>query len=176
MLSLQSCLTLAIPPGSSVNGILQARILEWVAISFSRGSSWSRNQTLVSCIAGRLFTNWATKKAPKELPPLRFKLRTYRLWDWCAACCAKKAELRSSLGLPYQTAIGCRPKRGQSFQTILESQFPWAEGSFSEKGEPWAISKHFSRVVGGGTFLMIQWLRISPSTAGDMGSIPDQGN
>ena len=44
-------------PGSSVHGILQARILEWVAISFSRGSSQSRNQTHVSCIAGRFFTD-----------------------------------------------------------------------------------------------------------------------
>ena len=47
-------------PGSSVHGIFQARILEWVAISFSRGSSWPRNQTQVSCIAVRLFTDWAT--------------------------------------------------------------------------------------------------------------------
>ena len=46
-------------PGSSVRGILQARILEWVAISFSRASSQPRNQTWVSCIAGRFFTNWA---------------------------------------------------------------------------------------------------------------------
>ena len=45
--------------GSSVNGILQGRILEWVAISFSRGSSWPRNWTRVSCIAGRFFTDWA---------------------------------------------------------------------------------------------------------------------
>jgi len=40
-------------PGSFVHGILQARILEWVAISFSRGSFQPRNQTQVSCIAGR---------------------------------------------------------------------------------------------------------------------------
>ena len=40
-------------PGSSVHGIFQARILEWIAISFSRGSSRPRNQTQVSCIAGR---------------------------------------------------------------------------------------------------------------------------
>ena len=46
-------------PSSSVHGILQERILEWVAISFSKASSQSRNQTQVSCIAGRLFTNWA---------------------------------------------------------------------------------------------------------------------
>ena len=47
------------PPGSSVLGILQARILEWVAIPFSRGSSWARDQTQVSCIAGRFFSIWA---------------------------------------------------------------------------------------------------------------------
>ena len=43
------------PPGSSVHGFLQARLLEWVAISFSRGSSRPRGQTQVSCIAGRRF-------------------------------------------------------------------------------------------------------------------------
>ena len=62
----QSCLTLCdpvdySPPGSSVHGILQARILEWVAISFSRGSSWPRDQTQVSRIAGRRFNLWATR-------------------------------------------------------------------------------------------------------------------
>ena len=44
------------PPGSSVHWILQARILEWVAISSSRGLSWPRNWTQVSCIAGQFFT------------------------------------------------------------------------------------------------------------------------
>ena len=57
----QSCLTLCNPmdcrpPGSSVHGIFQARILDWAAISFSRGPSWPRNQTHVSCTAGRFFT------------------------------------------------------------------------------------------------------------------------
>ena len=59
----QSCLTLCDPldcslPGSSVHGIFQARVLEWVAISFSRGSSQPRDWTRVSCIAGRYFTIW----------------------------------------------------------------------------------------------------------------------
>ena len=49
--------------GSSVHGISQARILEWEAISFSRGSSWPRAQTQVSCIAGRFFAVWATREA-----------------------------------------------------------------------------------------------------------------
>ena len=46
-----------------VHGILQARILEWVAVLFSRGSFWLRNQTRVSCTAGRFFTNRAIREA-----------------------------------------------------------------------------------------------------------------
>ena len=57
-----ACLTLCEPMGcsllgSSVHRILQARILEWVAIPFSRGSSQLRDQIQVSCIAGRFFTS-----------------------------------------------------------------------------------------------------------------------
>ena len=54
-----SCLTLWDPMVYTVHGILQARILEWVAYPFSSGSSWPRNWTRVSCIAGGFFTNWA---------------------------------------------------------------------------------------------------------------------
>ena len=50
------------PPGSCVHGILQARVLEWVAISFSRGSSPPRDRYWVSCIAGRVFTIWFTEE------------------------------------------------------------------------------------------------------------------
>ena len=63
----KSCLTLlrlfCSPPGSSVQGILQAKILERVAISFSRSSSWPKDQTCVSCIAGEFFTIWDTREA-----------------------------------------------------------------------------------------------------------------
>ena len=60
----QSCLTLCqpmdcSPPGSSVHGILLARMLEWVAIPFSKGSSRGRDGTQVSCVASRFFTVWA---------------------------------------------------------------------------------------------------------------------
>ena len=60
--SLQSCPTLCnpmdcSPPGSSVHGILQARILEWVAVPSSKGSFQPKDQTCVSCIAGRFFTS-----------------------------------------------------------------------------------------------------------------------
>ena len=65
----QSCLTLCdpmdcSPPASSVHGILQARILEWIALPFFRVSSWPRDWTQVSGIADRFFTIWTTRKAP----------------------------------------------------------------------------------------------------------------
>ena len=63
----QSCLTLCDPidcsvPGSSLHGIFQAIVLEWIVISFSRGSSQPRAQTRVSRIVGRCFTIWATRE------------------------------------------------------------------------------------------------------------------
>ena len=66
------CLTLCDPmdcgpPDFSVHGILQTRILEWVAMHSSRASSQSRDQTQVSCIAGRFFTTWATREAHSSL-------------------------------------------------------------------------------------------------------------
>ena len=71
----QLCLTLCdpmhcSPPGSSVHGILQTRMLEWVAIPSSRGSSQPRNRTQVSCVAGRHFTSEPPGKTmnQKDLP------------------------------------------------------------------------------------------------------------
>ena len=63
----QSCLTLCDPMdcsllSSSVHGTLQARILEWIAFSFSRGTSQPRDRTRVSCITGRFFTIRATRE------------------------------------------------------------------------------------------------------------------
>ena len=77
----KSCLTLCDPHGlyitrllcpwnswvSSVHRILQERILEWVSISYSRGPSRPRDQTCVSCIAGRFFTLWANRETPQMM-------------------------------------------------------------------------------------------------------------
>ena len=59
----QSCPTLYNSMDCTVHGIFQARILEWVAFPFSRGSLQPRDQTQVSHIAGGLFTSWATREA-----------------------------------------------------------------------------------------------------------------
>ena len=79
----QSCPTLCDPtdyslPGFSVHGIFQARLLEWVAISFSRGSSQPRDWTQVSRIGGRCFTHWATRELEKWLS----FLPTTHLFSW----------------------------------------------------------------------------------------------
>ena len=76
----QSCPTLCDPmdcslPASSLHGILQARVLEWIAISFSRGSTWPRDWTRVSHIPGRHFNLWATREA------LNYLLENPLHWD-----------------------------------------------------------------------------------------------
>ena len=67
----QSCPTLCDPmdyslPGFSVHGILQARILEWVAMPFSRGSSWHRDRTMVFLLCRQMFTLWAYQGIPTQ--------------------------------------------------------------------------------------------------------------
>ena len=69
-------------PGSTVQDILQARILEWADISISRGSSQPRDQTQVSHIAGRFFTIWATR------PEIQLKLTQH-----CKASILYKKEI-----------------------------------------------------------------------------------
>ena len=86
MLSHFSCVWLCDPmdcslPSSSVHGIFQARILEWVAISFSRRSSQPRNWTQVSHIVGRCFTVWATRASIYILPMSVF-MPSWIVTDW----------------------------------------------------------------------------------------------
>ena len=63
------------PPGSSGHGISQARMLEWIAISFSRGSSWLRDQTCISCIAGEFFTTEPPGKPTTVYLKLKIKVK-----------------------------------------------------------------------------------------------------
>ena len=62
----QSCLTLCNCVDCTLHGILQARILEWVAVPFSRGSSQPKCCTQISRIAGGFFTGWATREAQEQ--------------------------------------------------------------------------------------------------------------
>ena len=115
----QSCLTLCnpmdcSPPGSSVHGILQAKVLEWVAILFSRGSSQPGDWTQVSCTVGRFFTIWATKFFPEINPQtvidkswwINTPVSSPFRWDWGmpwkAEACPEwlRRALNGSLNLP----------------------------------------------------------------------------
>ena len=68
------------PPGSSIHGILQARILAWVAIFFSRGSSWHRDQSRVSWIGRRMLYCWANREALTEKVPETQMPRPRNTW------------------------------------------------------------------------------------------------
>ena len=95
----QSCLTLCHPmdcslPGSSVHGILQARILECVATAFSRDSSWARDWIQFSYISGRFFTMWATREAP-------FFWYVHLLWSFWLVDKYKKAGRKKNYFCPF---------------------------------------------------------------------------
>ena len=88
VLTTQLCPTLWDPmdwslPGSSVHGILQARVLEWVTILFSRGLYQPKNWTRVSCTAGRFFTIWATREAPISI--LIFIISSVNFRHFCSS-------------------------------------------------------------------------------------------
>ena len=121
VLAAQSCLILCDPtdyslPGSSVHGILQARVLEWVAIPFFRRSSWSRDQPQVSCIVGRFFTIWGnreTQNKGKDAPELNlfFFFSEKILWTTTTSC-------KISLSRQF-SAVGYNPQSGPFFSWDL---------------------------------------------------------
>ena len=93
-------------PGSSVHGILQARILEWVAISLSRGSSQPRERIWISHIAGRFFTISATgevteKKSTRKADPKIVVLNLIE--DLICLCQAADDSLKISSNLPVDS-------------------------------------------------------------------------
>ena len=101
----QSCPTLCdpmycSPPGSSLHGILQARVLERVAISFSRGSSRPRDWTRVSCIPGRHFNLWATREAPKE------RCNALDSWFFYSFCLGNQVPPSSLIPLAHVPTTG----------------------------------------------------------------------
>ena len=115
------------PPGSSVHGILQTRILEWVTTLSSRGSSWPRDRTWIFCIAGRLFTVWATR-------------------NWCFRTVVLEKTLESPLDCKEIKPVN--PKRNQPWIFIgrTGAEAPifwppdvknWHTGKDPDAGEDW---------------------------------------
>ena len=130
MLVTQSCPTLCDSvdcgsPGSSAHGILQARILEWVANPFSRESSWRRDWTWVSCIGGRFFTIWVIREVhnwkSKDLKWVSLE----DPWFWVArlpltfqeCLCTKSLQMHLTLCDP----VDCSPP-GSSVHGILQAR------------------------------------------------------
>ena len=105
----QSCPTLCDPvdctlPGSSIHGILQAVIPEWVAISFSRGSSRPRNQTWVSRIGGRRFNLWVKLEGnPKTIQRLNLRCINEREENYSSLLCKGSRWLKVKLRWKQKT-------------------------------------------------------------------------
>ena len=98
--------------GCSVHGISQARILEWVTISFSRASSQSRDWTQVSCFAGRCFTVWATREVPPSSQWIPVKVShwpsvsrmIWSYWNLCYSYVPSRSFPVSEIGAFSSTA------------------------------------------------------------------------
>ena len=111
-------------PGSSVHGILQARILEWIAKPSSRGSSWPRDGTKVSQIAGRFFT---TKPLGKPPPP-RILLHnpTINITTISVREAQKEIKFKDFPGGPVdKTELSIQGVQVQSLAGELRSYMPW---------------------------------------------------
>ena len=113
------------PSGSSVHEIPQARILEWVAISFSRGSSWTRDQTHVSCIGRRILYHWVTREA--HLTRVRI---LEPLWlSWHDSMCRHQAMSTSSMILGLSSYPKFKRPVSLNLHTHtkihLHKGFPW---------------------------------------------------
>ena len=88
------------PPGFSIHGLLQARILKWVVIPISRGSSQPRDRTQACCIAGRFFTDWVTREGQcgtVMVLPLLFFIFSKLTMVLCVYVCVCFPKICSSL-------------------------------------------------------------------------------
>jgi len=134
-------------PGFSVHGILQARILEWVAISFSRGSSRPRDQTQVSCTTGRLFTNRATREALKWKSLSRVQLfATHGLYSPWNSPGQNTPTQGSNPGLPH-----CRQILYQLSHKGSPRILEWVAYPFS-RGSSWPRNRTKVSCMAGGFF------------------------
>ena len=138
----QSCQTPSDPmgcnlPGSSVHGIFQARVLEWVAISFPTGSSRPRDRTCVSHIVGRPFTVWATREVHRCEVLSRFSHIQLFVTLWTAACQAllsmgfSRQEYWSGLPCP---SPGDLPHPGMEPESLMS---PALAGGFFATNTTW---------------------------------------
>ena len=158
----QLCLTLCSPtdcslPDFFVHGILQVRILEWVAFPFSKGSSQLRDQTLVSCITGGFLTSWATRETQEYwsgFSSVQFShsVMSYSLWPHELQHARPLCPSPTPRVYPNSCPLTrwCHPTISSSpvpFSSCLQS-FP-ASGSFK-----WVSSSHQVAKVPGSTSVL----------------------
>ena len=122
----QSCSTLCDPmdcslPGYPVHGIFQAIVLEWIAISFSRGSSQPRDPTQVSCIAGGFLTSWTMREATLVYPSYSATMGNSQSQP--SKSTPLGCLLRNLKALGFQEAI--RPKRLIYYSNTLATIQTW---------------------------------------------------
>ena len=136
------------PPGSSVHGSLQARILEWVAVSFSRESSWPRDWIQVSDTAGRFFTIWATREAHRDGCSVLWPLHI----QWLSHPPSSSPQIPQSPWAPSSLKITWPPHL--LFEHVLLPA-PW-NASFSGS---FAVWDHVSSLANGPkTVYMNKWI------------------
>ena len=155
----QSCPTLwdpmnCSPPGSSVHGISQARILECIAISSSRGSSWPRDWTGISCnsfIAGRIFPRWATRKALLHTLLLLSRIRLHELQQARLPCPSLSPGVCSNL-CPLSQWCHRHHEIKPTAQNTREWWLTWPDykqtglGPFALCSPPFSLNQHKYRV------------------------------
>ena len=148
------------PPGPSVHGILQARILEWVAMSSSRGSSQIRDQTQVSCMAGGFLTIWATREAQEN----------HRSPQIIHLLCFLKdngpVSMYACVFSGFSCVHSCDPMdcspAGSSVHGILQARILEWVAAPSSRGSSWPRDQTHVSCIAGGFFLLSH--RGSPSS------------
>ena len=140
-------------PGSSVHGIFQARILECVAMSFSRGSSRHRDQTCISCIVGGFFTAWGTREAqdgsyygyPLSLGTGTIKPRKQRKWVWLCPQDILNSETTETLASSKILCCAQLLSHVQLFATpwTIACQAPLSMGILQARTLEWVVMPFF---------------------------------
>ena len=138
------------PLDSSIHGILQVRIFEWFPLSYSRGSSWPRDWTWISCIAGGFFTVWATRKA------------YYKAFNSVQFSCSVESNFLRPHGLQH-----ARPPCPSPTPRIYSDSSPltqWCHPTISSSVVP--FSSHLQSFPASGSFQMSQFFASGAQSTG----------
>ena len=140
-------------PGSSVDGIFQAIVLEWIAIFFSRGSSQPRDWTQVSCIVDRCFAIWATREVLKEgiVQVTILNIGLYEKWSWLNHFKAIALYLTLQCHYKWHMQREYRVYSGWPYDTVTCIHFviriEWLSWFLRQMGSKWGRSTKSSHYL-----------------------------